>query len=41
MKFPIGAYRHYMSFDEDCICHLCNQYGEWKIYKDKREARNK
>jgi hypothetical protein len=41
MRFPIGAYRHYNSFDADCNCHLCNQYYEWKAWKEKQIALEK
>jgi len=37
MRFPIGAWKHYNSFDEECICELCNKMHEWEVYKDKQK----
>ena len=32
-RFPIGAWRHYNSFDEDCQCDLCDEYQTWRHNK--------
>lgn len=37
-KFPIGAYRHYNSFDEDCNCHLCNEWQDYLYRTDFRRG---
>jgi len=33
IKFNIGAWKHYNSFDENCMCHLCNEHETWMFSK--------
>lgn len=38
IKFNIGDWKHYTSFDEDCGCDRCDRYSSW-LHQQREERR--